>query len=356
MTGTTAHGPVARGYMGIARVISRHMVFLAPLCVITGAAFPQLFTWIQPAVAFLFACMTFQSSMGTTTQSLLDVIRHPKRLLGCLLVLLVGMPLLSFALGRLLLGGNDDILAGIVLEYCVPMGVTGLIWTDIYHGNKSLSLAVCIISTVIAPFSLPVVMHLLLGASIEMDMAKMMLDLLLMVALPALLGMGVNDLSHGKANAQLAPWLASPAKVILIIVLCTNSTHLAGPVRNFTPELLLAAALMAFLGLIGYFAGYAVARMTHSDVNDSFAMGICTGCRNISSGAVIAASYFPATTMFPVLMGTMFQHVIAALYGWAVRRLEAGNTPRSVTRLQAQPGEVFTGQKGKTTAHTHHGG
>ena len=40
-----------------------------------------------------------------------------------------------------------------------------------------------------------------------------------------------------------------------------------------------------------------------------------TGMRNISAGAVIAAAYFPGEVMFPVMIGTLFQQVLATLFG-----------------------------------------
>ena len=63
-------------------------------------------------------------------------------------------------------------------------------------------------------------------------------------------------------------------------------------------------------------------------MSDSLTMGICTGARNVSSGAVIAGMYFPDAAMFPVMMGTLFQHVIAAVYGGAIWRLERRHAAR----------------------------
>ena len=40
-----------------------------------------------------------------------------------------------------------------------------------------------------------------------------------------------------------------------------------------------------------------------------------SGMRNISAGAVIAGAYFPAECLFPVMIGTLFQQVLAALFG-----------------------------------------
>lgn len=45
-----------------------------------------------------------------------------------------------------------------------------------------------------------------------------------------------------------------------------------------------------------------------------------SGMRNISAGAVIASTYFPAEVVFPVMIGTLFQQILAALFGMLVSR------------------------------------
>ena len=58
-------------------------------------------------------------------------------------------------------------------------------------------------------------------------------------------------------------------------------------------------------------------------------MTYLVGMRNISAGAVIAGEYFPGEVMFPVVIGTLFQQVLAAGFGTALRRLgRAGGASR----------------------------
>jgi predicted Na+-dependent transporter len=42
-------------------------------------------------------------------------------------------------------------------------------------------------------------------------------------------------------------------------------------------------------------------------------MTLCCGMRNINAGAVIAAAYFPPEVMFPVMIGTLFQQLLASI-------------------------------------------
>ena len=52
-----------------------------------------------------------------------------------------------------------------------------------------------------------------------------------------------------------------------------------------------------------------------------------SGMRNISAGAVIAAAYFPPAVMFPVMIGTLFQQVLAAAYAQLItKRYGKGET------------------------------
>ena len=42
--------------------------------------------------------------------------------------------------------------------------------------------------------------------------------------------------------------------------------------------------------------------------------------RSISAGAVIATTSFPGEAIFPVLIATLFQQMLAALYGKGLER------------------------------------
>jgi predicted Na+-dependent transporter len=44
------------------------------------------------------------------------------------------------------------------------------------------------------------------------------------------------------------------------------------------------------------------------------------GIRNISAGAVLAASYLPAGALFPVIVGTLFQQLFAGIVGKVMLR------------------------------------
>ena len=130
--------------------------------------------------------------------------------------------------------------------------------------------------------------------------------------------------------------LAPAAKVALVLVILSNSTGVSPYMRNLTPQLV---GVIVFIGLFastGYFWGLVIAKLWRRPREVMVAMTYQTGMRNISAGAVLAAQYFPGEVMFPVMMGTLFQQVLAACFGsfmrWLLAREDAAGGGSAAAR------------------------
>ena len=118
-----------------------------------------------------------------------------------------------------------------------------------------------------------------------MDTAGMMEELILMIALPAILAMAFNQVSKGKVKEEL-------------------------------------------LAAVGYLLGWLGGSLLHGNEKTKISMIYGVGMRNISAGAVIASAYFPAEVVFPVITATLFQQILAAVYGVLIKRyLHFPNSP-----------------------------
>lgn len=319
------------------RFVGGHMAFIAPVCVAVGVLFPEQVAPLKPWVTTMFAFMTFQGALGNDLASLARTVRHPAPMFVTLAISAVLMPCLAFALATLLFGGNPNLVCGIVLEYTVPVAVVSAMWINMFGGDASLGLATLLVSTVAAPFTMPLTLHVLLGQSIQVDVAGMMCDMLFQIALPALAALAVNELSHGWGKRVLSPAISPAAKIVLVLVITSNSTGISPYMRNLTPQLV---GVMVFIGLFamtGYVWGLVVARLWGRPRQTMITMTYQTGMRNISAGAVIAAQYFPGEVMFPVMMGTLFQQVLAACFGSFMRWLLARDDARAAGEGEARP-------------------
>ena len=187
--------------------IGDHLLVIIPIGLAIGVCFPQTLSWMKPAVPALFAVMTFQNSLGNEVSGLRDVLHRPAPLLIALVFVHVFVPLLAFGLGTLIFSGaphGSDILTGFALEYAVPVGSSTIMWISLFEGDISLGLATLLVSTLLAPFSIPATVKLLVGASVSVDTVGMMRDMILMIALPAIAGTATNELTHGPLACAFA--------------------------------------------------------------------------------------------------------------------------------------------------------
>lgn len=76
-----------------------------------------------------------------------------------------------------------------------------------------------------------------------------------------------------------------------------------------TPLLFEVAGCILLIAASGYAIGWLCAVLLKQKRDFTVSMMFNSGMRNISAGAVIAAAYFPAEVMFPVMIGTLFQQV-----------------------------------------------
>lgn len=298
----------------LGEVIAHNMVFLVPLCLVFGVCAPDAFAVLKPLVTPMFAFVTFQGSLGNNFFNLARTFKRPAPMLVAIAISQVLMPLVGWVLGGLLFS-DPNIVAGIVLEYSVPIAVTSTMWIGIYAGDMSLALGTLLISTLISPVTIPATLRLLVGATVQVDAAGMFFDMLIMIALPALAATALNQATRGRVKATLSPALAPLARIFVILVITTNSTSLHDFMFNLTPELAGVMVFIAAMASSGYLWGFAATRLMHLEREQAVTLTFCSALRNISAGAVIAQAYFPAATMFPVMTGTLFNQFLAAVFG-----------------------------------------
>jgi hypothetical protein len=90
--------------------------------------------------------------------------------------------------------------------------------------------------------------------------------------------------------------------------------------RNLNLELVGITAFMLACAALSFVVGLALANRLAHDRAHFVAVSFCCGIRNVSAGAVLAAQHFGPEVMFPAVIGTLFQQVLAALFGRVMER------------------------------------
>lgn len=302
------------------RFTGRWMPLIIVLCLTAGIAFAAPLGRLAFLVPYFFAFMTFSGALRASFRSVYDAIRHPLPLLAALVIIHIVLPLAALGAGRLFFAGSPDFVAGLVLEYTVPSAVASVMWCVMSGGSVALTLCIIVIDTLGAPLLLPFTLHVLLGADLQIDVTGMMRDLLWMVALPALLTLLLNQFTHGAAGRRLAPVFSPFGKIALIVIVTINSTRIAPFVLHMNAKQFALAGTVLLISVTGYLLGLLLARLMRLGKPNTVSIMFACGMRNISAGAVLAAAYFPAGAMFPVMVGTLFQQAVASLFSRLLTR------------------------------------
>ncbi|WP_338133678.1 bile acid:sodium symporter [Staphylococcus arlettae] len=89
---------------------------------------------------------------------------------------------------------NDHLLTiGFVISVAIPTGVTSIIWINICKGDFPLGLSIILIDTLLAPIILPTLLYVLVGESINIDTISILKGLILMIVIPSIFGILVNE-------------------------------------------------------------------------------------------------------------------------------------------------------------------
>ncbi|WHY87313.1 bile acid:sodium symporter family protein [Neobacillus novalis] len=296
--------------------LERIMPLITPVSVITGvllSAFLKDFSFLIP---WIFAFMTFAGSLSSNFQSLKDVITHPFPIFMAMLILHFLMPLWAWGVGHVLFPGDAYTITGLILAMVIPTGITSFIWVSIYKGNIPMVLSVILIDTLLSPIIVPYSISLFMGHSIEMDFLSIMKGLMGMAVIPSIIGLLLNQLTRGKINEQLGSRLAPFSKISLGFVVMLNGAVVAPYLKNINLKLVGITIVVFFIAFTGYLFSFLMGRLLIKDRDTVVTLTFSGGMRNISAGAVIGVTYFPAAVAVPVVVGMLFQQVLASLNGY----------------------------------------
>jgi len=231
----------------------------------------QLAVLITPLIQIIMFGMG--SSMGV--KDFVELSRSPKSVIVGVVAQFTIMPIVGFGLASI----SDfpaEISAGVILLGTAPTSVVASLFSYLAKANVALAIAITAITTLLAPFVLPLLMKLFAGGFIEIDVLAMMWGMIQIVIIPIVAGLIFNHFLSGKAKwlDDFMPVLSMlGVAVIVAIIIAAGRDSLL----NIGFLLLLVVTVH---NLLGYFFGYWAGRLMGLDERDYRAIAISTGMQN----------------------------------------------------------------------------
>lgn len=307
------------------RFLQKYIAILTPLSLVVGVLLENVGHHFVFLVAWLFAFMTFTSSLKMKFKDVNVFRKHPLFIIFTIVFLHILMPLWAFFLSTVIF--DDHLLTvGFVISVAVPTGITSVIWISICKGNLPLGLSVILIDTLLSPFIMPLLLYVVSGEKIQLDVSELILDLIVMIVLPTILGILVNELSKGEIPKKIGKKLAPFSKISLLSIIMINSSAIAPFIKDLNLHLVGVILLVFAISVSGYSFSLLIGRFIIKNHQQTTALVFTGGMRNIAIGVIVATTYFPSKVAMPVVFGMLFQQVLASLFSKIVMRNASDKT------------------------------
>lgn len=303
--------------------------------------YPQLFqSWggykLSGLITPLIQLIMFGMGTSMSLQDFVGVVKMPKGVMIGVASQFVIMPFLGYTLASLT-SFPPEIAAGIILIGCSPSGMASNVMSYLAKANLALSITITSITTLMAPFITPVLMKLLAGALVEIDVLKMMWDIIKMVILPIGAGLAFNKLLRGKsAWLDQAMPLVSMFGIAFIIVIITAAGR--DSLLRIGPALI---GVVLVHNTFGYLLGYWSGRLLRMSERDCRTIAIEVGMQNggLASGLAKEMGKIATVGLAPAVFGPLMNITGSMLASWWHNRPPKDDTAAEETAPAVVPAQ-----------------
>lgn len=275
----------------------------------------------------LLAGLLFNAGLGADASQLSQVARKPfVAVSGLAMNLLVPVVFLVLAYPLLWLWHDPEevqnLLLGLAVVAAMPIAGSSTAWSQNANGNVALSLGLVVLSTLLSPFTTPLVLRTFASMATGSHAAALGqigghgtgVFLLLCVVLPTLTGMLVRYFV-GMRIGRLKPVLKMTNSLALLF-LCYVNASAALPQMIADPDwdfLIVILVVVGALCVSAFAAGWLLAKLLRADDSQRKSLMFGLGMNNNGTGMVLACSALSAmpSAILPVLAYNFVQHLVA---------------------------------------------
>ncbi|MEU4775068.1 bile acid:sodium symporter family protein [Micromonospora sp. NPDC023644] len=259
------------------------------------------------------------------------VVAYPRAVVVSLVCQMLILP--AICLGLVLVADlRPELAVGMMLLAASPGGSTASLYSHLFKGNVALNVTLTAINSVLALFTLPLIVNLSIAGFMGSDRSlglqfDKVIQVFALVLIPIVVGMVVR-----RRRPEFAVRMQRPVKILSIVVLVVVITGALLGIKDELAATIGAVGLVVLLfNLISLAIGYAAPRLLRVGHRESVASSFEVGVHNATLAITIGIS--PALldnsdiAMPAAIYGTLMFFTAAAFGFVAARRGSAATEP-----------------------------
>jgi BASS family bile acid:Na+ symporter len=288
---------------------------------------------------YLFLVLTmFSMGLALTTRRIVEPLRE-RRLVGtAFLINLLLIPIAAILIVRLL-PMDAAVAAGILIVACAPGSTIGPKLAEFAKGNISLAISIMFFLSVLAIFTTPATLTIILpGAIVEqVDFVDVMTTLTIFIMVPMMAGLAINTWAEPFADRiRRGAFLLSNLSIVLVGIIFIT-VQITGEVRFY--DMFLKVGLTALLAvllivavsmLLGYF-------LAGPDRENRQVLATSSANRNLGVSLLVGASALAAhgEAFIIIIVYAIVQTIVSGLIAVKWGRIEKKRRRREAAGEEA---------------------
>lgn len=280
--------------MKLINLISNNLAPLTLIVAIAAYLLPDVFLVFEHVFLWLFAATMFSLGMVLDPNELKQVRHQPKQIGLGLLTQYTVMPILG-AVAAYSSGLPNEIALGLIIVACAPGAMASNVVVYLAGGALAYSITLTTLATLVSPLLTPTLIEWIGGALLPIPFWPMMQTIVLIVVLPIMLGLVVKRLLGNRTQVMLV--IAPAIAVLSIVIICSYAV--AANQERIADMGMQLFLIVAMVNVVGYLAGWHLARLYGFEKKLQIALSIEIGMQNAGLGVALALKHFSAATALP---------------------------------------------------------
>lgn len=306
--------------------LSDNQILLVLFALLAGVLFPTQLRPLNAYTTLLLMMIFLVSSLRLDLGELESYVKDWKMLSVTNLIMLVLMPL-----GMWLpcwLFAPDWALAFLIVG-AAPTGLTIALVADLFGGRQSLAMLVAVTTSLLAPLTMPFVLWLVIGKSVDFPVLSMFGSLLLTIVLPFGAAMLIKRRAKRFVARHDLAWREISLALFGLLVAGVTADGIIGSNYTFNPhDLGIIVVMTAFMGGIAWF-GYATTYWRTPA--ERITIALCLVYMNNTVALYIGGRFFAEQNVVPklIIILTAVNALLPPIKWLATRVIKQNKSPKS---------------------------
>lgn len=301
--------------MIIVRWIEAHLWAFLLLAMLFGLLVPLPTAYMIPMLKPALIIVLLLVFLKIDVFDILDKIKNYRLMIWLSFCFLLLSPILLYKLFSI---WDAHFALAVLLLSAMPAGNSAPFLTDVMGGNTSLAMSITILTSLIAPFTIPLLFHFLVGPEIAIDHWGLFYDTASMIFIPLILSMILKRLVPRLIRRILPVFSTINILLLFLIVVVSFGSQkailLANPL-DLLWDLLLMYVVFIIVHIIGFLISW------KQDKPDRVAIIIERSYMNNGLAIVLAAAAFPPSILILMVISEIPWSTTLFPLRWVFRRM-----------------------------------